>query len=83
MPHVPTSETIDTCIRSVDMERKIKCPLCGQKSAWFNDAEDESGVWAAKEAAASRMRRLALVFYFESNTEAYAKEFEQILALPL
>lgn len=83
MPHVPLSETVNIRIRFVDIGRKLNCPCCGRKSVWFNDADDESGVWAAREAAASRMRQLALVLYFEPNPEAYAKEFEQVLALPL
>jgi hypothetical protein len=83
MTHVPASKTANTCIRNVDFDRKLKCPCCGKKSAWLDDAEDESGVWAARKAAISRMRQLALVLYFEPNPETYAKEFEKVLSLPL
>ena len=83
MPHVPTSETVDIRIRNVDINRKLNCPLCGQKSAWFNDAEDESGVWAARDAAELRMRRLGRALYFAADVSGYAQEFQQVLALPL
>jgi hypothetical protein len=83
MPHVPTSEIVDIRIRNVDNDRKLNCPLCGQKSAWFNDADDESGVWAARDAAELRMRRLGLALYFATDIAGYAQEFKQVLALPL
>lgn len=83
MRHVPVSKIVTAGIRSVDIERKIKCPLCGHKSAWFNDADDESGVWARRVAAELRMRQLAVFLYFAANAETYAQEFQQVLALPL
>lgn len=83
MPHVPTSVTVNTCIRNVDIDRKLNCPVCGQKSAWFNDADDESGVWAARVAAELRMRRLGRALYFAADIAGYSEEFKQVLALPL
>lgn len=83
MPHVTTSEIADTCIRNVDKDRKLNCPLCGRKSAWFNDADDESGVWARRAAAELRMRRLGLALYFAADIAGYAEELKQVLALPL
>ena len=83
MPHVTASIIVNPRLQYVDIDRKIKCPLCGQKSAWFHDVEDESGVWAAREVTALRMRRLAVNLYFATNAEAYMQEFQEVLALPL
>jgi hypothetical protein len=83
MSHVPASEIVAICIRSVDTEDKLNCPLCGQWSAWLSDLDDESGIWRAREAAALRMRRLGVALYFAADIDGYAQEFQQVLALPL
>jgi len=85
MLQVPNSEIglSAECLQSVSIGRKIKCPLCGQKSSWLSEIEDAGSGWDRQPQADLRMRALALVLYLDPNPEAYAHEFEQVLALPL
>jgi len=85
MLHVPDSEIglSAECLQSVSMRRKIKCPLCGQKSLWLSEVDDAGSGWDRQPQADLRMHALAVALYLDANPEAYAHEFEQVLALPL
>ena len=69
------------CLRSVDTEIKLKYLLgSGAPLQFFSEGGDLlSG--RLETPIELRMRRLAVVFYFAADIEAYVDELQQVLSL--